>query len=186
MDLHKTDRAGENGMRLSSRLGVIILYEDRETGLHAKESFNRFLQNVGFDLECNLDVCRFELIGEIGSLERASQQSSGADVVIVSLREGRDLPRGLRDWLNNWLRAKKDEPSALIFLVCRDSAATTAGSQCKVDFTKITTGENVEVFQCVRSRHTTSAEETLDEMFYRENSSSEVLDRILHRRDSFL
>jgi hypothetical protein len=181
MKSHANDRAVDNGSELHSRLRVFILYEDLETGLHAKESLDRFLNDVGFDLECSLDVCRFDVLEN-----RNIQRSATADVVVVTLHTGHDLPPGPRGWLNRWLQAKQDEPSALIFLVCDTTASITRATHWKVDFSNVSTRANVEVFQCNHPLNRTGVDVALDELLYRENSSSEVLDRILHRRDSFL
>ena len=179
------NEAGHNGSAVTSPLRVFILYEDLETGLHAKESFDHFLDDVDFDLDCSLDVCRFDLLENEDTGKSTSMQSSSANVVVVAFHSGHDLPLGLCEWLNKWLRVQQSEPSALVFLRCETPTSFTGATHWKANFAKIPEQANVEVFECVHPQNRTGMDVVLDELLYRENSSSEVLQRILQRRDSY-
>jgi hypothetical protein len=166
-------------------LKAFLLYEDRATGLYAKESLDRFAHRVDFDLEYRLDVCRFDLLEDSNVRVSTAEQAAEADIVVLALRSGHDVPAGPRDWFNHWLRLKGDRTCALVILICDAPTSVAGAAQRRSDFIQIPPHANVEVFECVRSLDQAGIEMILQQLRFRENSSSEILDEILHRGDPF-
>ena len=167
------------------RLKVFILYEDRTIGMRAKECLEHFLEGENIDLEYSLDVCRFDVL-EVEDVRRSMlQQSGGADVVVVAMHSNRDFPAGAQDWLNNWMLLKEDRPCALVVLICDSTPSIMAENRRRLDILQIPPHANIQILECVRSIEQTSLDLMLNQLNYRESSSSAVLKEILRQREPF-
>ena len=60
----------------------------------------------------NIDVLAFTSLRELAAAEAAA-----ADMIIIGIPEGRELPEMIAGWKTRWLNLRKDRPGALVALL---------------------------------------------------------------------
>lgn len=69
----------------------------------------------------NIEVLAFVELRELGAIEAAA-----ADMIIVGLPGGRELPGTVAAWMKRWLELRKGRPGALVGVLEADVAAAAA------------------------------------------------------------
>jgi len=97
---------------------VVISFADSGTAARASE----VLQLLGRNLKAeegrlfhqwwNIEVLAFTSLRELAAAEAAA-----ADMIIIGIHEGRELPEMIVAWMKRWLNLRKDRPGALVALL---------------------------------------------------------------------
>lgn len=103
---------------------TVILYEDVATGVKAKHVADYVINNLGsaYSIAAALWNIALIKIGLLSSL--VADQAAEADIVIISLQDGRGMTSSLRIWINQWITRRKGAHSALIMLFEETNPAT--------------------------------------------------------------
>lgn len=59
----------------------------------------------------------FEVLAFMALRELAAIEAATADIIIIGLRQGRELPEMVNAWIKRWLDLRKDRPGALVALL---------------------------------------------------------------------
>jgi hypothetical protein len=109
--------------RDDSAFSVVIAYEDFETGIHARRTYDFLVCNLedgrGFSHQMwKFDVLRIPELREI-----AARDAAAADLIIISCQGASDLPDSVKEWNELWL-AKQGRSVGLVLLfdTARDAA----------------------------------------------------------------
>lgn len=108
---------------LAGKLKVLLIYEDAETGLRAQRSLALVQEKGGQEESLRVRLWRRDLLRTEWLREQATLEAVAADVIIVSLHGGGEVPEEIRGWLSSWLGRKTDRPCALGVLLDLPSAA---------------------------------------------------------------
>jgi hypothetical protein len=94
------------------KLAVLIIYEGRAAGQRAKYFYENLARNLRAGYDVTLDLWNFPIlaISQIGNL--ASRVAAKADVVILSLCGGAELPAEIREWIETWSQLIADNDPA--------------------------------------------------------------------------
>jgi len=98
----------------SAPLECFLAYEDLLTGLRAKRVLDHVLESTGDRLAHHLQLLRFDLLQYPELHYWAAREAGLSDVVILSTHGARELPEGVKNWLELWLCRKSDRPAALV------------------------------------------------------------------------
>ena len=102
-------------------LSVVISCADASTvapACEALEIIGRFLKGRG---RLMYRWWNFEVLTVASLRKLAASEAAVADLVIISTHEGRKLPREIADWINQWLRLRKQRPGVLMALIDSDT-----------------------------------------------------------------
>jgi hypothetical protein len=100
---------------------VMISFDDDVTAKRADEILGMFEQNLRdeqgrlFHQWWNVDVLAFTSMGELAALEAAM-----ADMIIIAIHDGQELPETVADWLKRFLERRKGRPGALVAILASD------------------------------------------------------------------
>src|SRR5438552_2445239 len=81
-----------------SRLQVFLVYEDLETGLRAKEAFDHALLPLNREVETDLNMANFRLLGEPAFREEVARQIEEAGIVLLSAHGYAQPPGAVQTW----------------------------------------------------------------------------------------
>lgn len=95
--------------------GVVIAYEDFETGKHARKTYDFLADNLGKESRFTQSMWKFDVLAIPNLREMAVRDVSEADIVIISSHGGRELPVSVRAWIEHWI-ALGVRPLALVAL----------------------------------------------------------------------
>ena len=109
----------------NSQFNVVIVYEDFETGKHAKKTYDVLVEHLGHECELNHQMWKFEVLRLPKLKEIAARDAAQADIILIASHGGSDLPAEVKDWLDLWLR-DSGEPLALVALFDRPREHTLA------------------------------------------------------------
>ena len=96
---------------------ALILYEDLETGLRAKDSLDRLSRQLERDESLSTELYRLDLLREPLGREMVAIEAAARDIAILSLHGKDGLPHVVYDWMERWLKHKEARPYALAILL---------------------------------------------------------------------
>jgi hypothetical protein len=97
--------------------GVVIACEDSSIAAPACEVLELIEQNIKDEGRLFYQWWNFEVLTVASLRELAAAEAAVADMIIIGLHEGRELPQEVTDWMKCWLRLRKDRPGALVALL---------------------------------------------------------------------
>ncbi len=104
---------GSSNFEANRTFNVMIVYEDFESGKHAKRTYDVLAENLGKDCKCSNQMWKFDLLTVPKLREIAAKDAGSADIVLLSVRGPHDLPAEVKSWLTLWLST----PSRAVALV---------------------------------------------------------------------
>jgi hypothetical protein len=95
------------------RLRVLVIYEDLETGLRARQTLDHTVRQLAAEADAHVNLWRFDLLSEPRLRQRAAEEAAEADIVFCSAHGQRELPAIVNLWLQEWFGNKSGKPCAL-------------------------------------------------------------------------
>jgi len=100
---------------------VMVAFDDDVTARRADDVLGLLEQNLKeeegrlFHQWWNIDVLAFTSMGELAALEAAM-----ADMIIIAIHDGQELPKTVAIWMKRFLDRRKDRPGALMAMLDSD------------------------------------------------------------------
>ena len=104
-------------MSEASAPNVVVVYEDADTGIRAKHSLERLCNCHWPEPAAAARFWRSDLLTEHLLHMQAVADARDAHLILLSLRDGAQLPATVSAWLNSWVQHKEDRPYALGLLL---------------------------------------------------------------------
>lgn len=99
---------------------VVIACEDSSTAPSACEVLELVEQNLNHEGRLFYQWWNFEVLAIPSLRELAAVETATADMIVVDLHEGRELPGIVTDWMKQWLAIRNQRPGALLAVVDSD------------------------------------------------------------------
>jgi hypothetical protein len=109
-------------------LDLLIAYDSTEARERALILCNHLAQELTQDYDLTCAWCSFDQLQDASEKDGATRAAANAQMIIMSLRDGRQLPPLVQDWMNQWLQLKTKQCSALVALLGRPRVETAAPS----------------------------------------------------------
>lgn len=113
----------------SSRLQVLLAYENSDSGLRARIAFERIANRLELEEDFDLALWSLNLLSEPAFLNEAVADAVKADILFLSLHGRNELTAAARIWLERWVAAKGDAPCALAVSLDPGAAESPAGER---------------------------------------------------------
>ena len=107
------DKKDPTELNPEPELKVVLLYEDAETGLRARQSLAEVQTQGLVNGDFRPKLWRRDLLRASWLREHAALEAAGADVIIISVHGKGGLPVEVTEWLNRWLEHKTHRHCAL-------------------------------------------------------------------------
>ena len=107
---------------------LVIAYEDEGTRARAFALCDHLVRELRDDHDTRQSWWKFSFLYDPRLLEHATEAALTANMIIVSLNNGKELPFIARTWIEGWLRQKNGHDSALVALV--DNTPSSRCSDC--------------------------------------------------------
>jgi hypothetical protein len=114
---------GSSDLEADPVFNVVIVYEDFDTGKHAKETFDFLVSNLGHQCRFSNQMWKFDVLAIPKLREMAAKDALAADIIIISCHGNHNLSSDVKAWINSWLY----EPNNAIALVALFSDANPCG-----------------------------------------------------------
>lgn len=111
-------KPGPNGVMT---LDVVLMHEDLPACLRGKQALEQLAGELGLETEFCLHLWRFDLMQEHALRNLAVEDARQANIVVLALRHGTELPGPVRTWVQHWLECRSPVPCAIV--VSLDSEA---------------------------------------------------------------
>lgn len=135
------------------RCGVLIMYEDLLTGLHANSMLERLSSQLDGGSGLNKTYWMINLLNTPGLQDQAVSEAASADVILLSTGPKRELPRALWEWLVGWRMRKENRPYAFGILLNADPGEAEENDRWIADVRKLTSLAGVDFFYSVNRKH---------------------------------
>src|SRR6266481_5416046 len=86
------------------RFSVVVVYEDKLTGVRAKHFYDSLTQNIEDECDFSLELLSFGVLVSSEIRNSAAQIAARADFVILSLRGKVGHPTEVKSWIEMWSR----------------------------------------------------------------------------------
>jgi hypothetical protein len=165
----------------SFSLNILVLYEDFTAGLQAKEWLDRLAHQLEYEAEFDANLWRFDVLRAPAFAEHAISDAAKADIIVLSAHTGVGLLAPVGEWLNQCLRLRANQSTALVVLLEGDAADQEDNRPLLANLKALAQRANVALFyQCFEARGP-DWNWSLGRMIERAEQSSTVLEEILHR-----
>jgi hypothetical protein len=103
---------------------LVIAYEDRATRDRAMLLYDRIAQQLLDDYDFQCAWWKLDHLREPSLMEQAIDDAVQANMIIISLHAGKELPPSATDWLDAWAPNKIGNKSALVALLSMSGQST--------------------------------------------------------------
>jgi len=110
--------------RAEESLSVGVVYEDKLTHVRARHTYDYLLAHAGSEIEFQFSWWSFNLLQETRRAQDASRIAEAADLVIFSIRPGRELPPEVTAWIESWVARRAGRSGAIAALFSPPRAET--------------------------------------------------------------
>src|SRR5579871_2175717 len=117
------ERFIRHGTKCSSAFHVMLAYEDYPAGRRAMDSCQLLLSEFDNESDFHISVWRFDALEGTTTFEDAICNAIQADAIIVATYQ-RELPIGVRQWIDAWVPQKRGQKAALIAFLQSDYASS--------------------------------------------------------------
>src|SRR6266576_1303862 len=107
---------------------LVVTYEDEATRARALNLCDHLVRELRDDHDMRQSWWKFSFLYDPRLLERATEAALTANMIIVSLNNGKELSFTARTWIEGWLGQKNGHDSALVALV--DNAPSPRCADC--------------------------------------------------------
>lgn len=122
-----------------SRLNVLVVYEDLETGLRVSQVLDQLARELRGVVEVQPCYWRFDLSTQPTCLQKAN-------IVFLSAHAQAQLPANFHSWFRDWLVQLGDAPRAVAVLVENSAQAPALSSKMAEEVIAAARLARVEVF----------------------------------------
>jgi hypothetical protein len=100
---------------------VVIAYDNLDVARRAEAVYDRLTQRLEETFEFQQRLWRFDVLEEESLRAQAVRDAVDADIVIVAMKDGSEVPEAVRRWLESLLR-RNSGATALVALLDRPDA----------------------------------------------------------------
>ena len=120
---------GSSDLDIKPSFNVVIVYEDFETGKHARKTYDYLTHHLGGDCQFSNEMWKFDVLAIPRLREQAVRDVRMADIIIVSCHGGSPLPPEVRSWIDLWL---SEEVNSIALVALFDSPLDASPETQKV------------------------------------------------------
>jgi len=161
---------------------LVVAYEDTSTRNRAIHLYDHLAQQLMDDYDFQCSWWKFDLLVSSPLLEQAADAAAEANMIIVALRAGNELPRAASGWLDAWAARKDSRKSALVALIGGLGQETRGSCPLQTHLQKIARQAHMDFFAHEFDLSETGAAFTREGIEQRAQAVTPVLDEILHHR----
>ena len=138
--------AGQIDLESHPVFNVVLAYDEYASGIRAEEFFDTLVLDHGELFQFICPLWKFEEEREPRLFDVAARDAARADMIVLAIRQSRELPAEVRRWIEHWLPSKQADSGALVALLGgragQVGSATTVGATLR----QLTESVNVQVF----------------------------------------
>src|SRR5688572_10774023 len=107
---------------LDSSVKVVIAYDNLDVAKRAEAVYDRLAQRLQQTFEFQQRLWRFDVLEEESLRAQAVRDAADADIVIVAMKDDKEVPEAVRSWLESLL-GRLSGAAALVALLDRPGAS---------------------------------------------------------------
>jgi len=92
-----------SAIEVRPHFNVVMIYEDFECGKRAMRIYDYLVANLGSEFTFDHQMWKFDVLKLPKLREMAVSDAAAADIILVSTRQGEELPTPVKTWVDSWL-----------------------------------------------------------------------------------
>lgn len=104
---------------------ALIAYEDRDTGMRARDFFERMVRQFGEDCDFQHKLLDLDVLSVAGLRDTAADEAADADMILLACHGDGELSRDVKQWCEDWLARSWKGDAALVALFDEGSEASS-------------------------------------------------------------
>ena len=125
---------------------VVIACEDSATAPSACEVLGLLEQDLKAEGRLTYRWWNFELLACTAFHETAAAEAATADMIIIDVHAGRELPQEVTAWMNQWLPLRKNRPGALVAVLDSDLQKPDASPEILAQLKRVAALAHLDFF----------------------------------------
>jgi hypothetical protein len=159
----------------------VVIYEDRPTRDHALRLCDNLARKFWPDLELDFLWWKFDYLEDADLGRFAADTASESDLVIFSAHAAKELPTGVRTWIESWVNRRLNKPNALVALIGLAEDQTQGLSPIHVYLREVARHAGMDYLPHLSGPAIGKLDTTTDGIATRADRVTSLLDNVLHR-----
>jgi hypothetical protein len=146
MNSRETSEGQETaGAAPTPALAVQIVYEDKETGLCARRTFEHVVDHFSGEADFEVALWRFDLLQDDTLRQLAARAAAAADIVLIAAHGRERLPEAVSSYVEEWLALKPGVPPALVLSFDASAKNSPVANRILGEWERLTRSAGVEL-----------------------------------------
>jgi len=164
---------------------LVVAYEDGATRARALQLYHHLAGQLLDDYDFKCAWWKLEHLGEPALREHAVDDAAEANMIVLSVRNKKELPAIGKTWIEGWLPRRENRKSALVALVASESPES--GDPALINYLQsVARLAHMDFFQHAFGQEKQTADPAMEQVQARASVVTPMLEEILNRRTSAL
>jgi hypothetical protein len=164
---------------------LVVAYEDTTTRDRAMRLYDHLAQQLLDDYDFQVCWWKLDHLENPKLCEQAADAAAGANMVILSLRDDRDLPGAFHRWIDVWVSRKDNRKSALVLLLGAKGHATDDARQLQTRLQQLARQAKMDFFAHAYELPEPDLASAADSLARRARTVTPLLEEILQQPTYF-
>jgi hypothetical protein len=109
-------------MTSNTPFNIVIVYENIEAGIRARETAERITSELDGEMDINSNIWNYELLRQRQLRAQAAADASVADMIVISVSNPEQLPAFVQAWVDEWMFDRAGGAAALVLILNGNAA----------------------------------------------------------------
>src|SRR5438128_2610786 len=159
---------------------IVVIYEDTATRERAVRACDHLVKQFWTEGELDVNWWSCAMLEEAVLARQSVEKAVQADLIILSLRQDRELASSVSEWIEGWLPRRGDREGALVDLTGQDAEAGGAAAERHIYLRHAAHRGGMDYLTREPETISWAMPDSLESVTARADRVTSVLDEILH------
>lgn len=165
---------------------LVVSYEDTITRNHALQLYDHLAQKLLDDYDFQCTWWKFDHLRNSTLMEQASDAAAEANMIIMAIRAGKELPAIAKTWVNSWIARKDNRKSALVAVIAGVDPVRKEPCPAQVYLQKVARSAKMDFFSHSFDAPKETPSYSVETIAERAEKVTPLLEEILHQKTTIL
>ena len=163
------------------QIGILLIYEDRATGMRARCALDRVLSRLELMAEGHVTAWSLDSLRNWRFQAQATRDASDADILALSIHGNNPLAPEVTDCLRQWVGLRRSQPCALVISLDTGCQAEGELAPALAELCSEAAGNGMTILLQFGDPQSSEMKAVTPNIEGRADSTSQVPETVLHR-----
>lgn len=165
---------------------LVVSYEDTTTRNHALQLYDHLAQKLLDDYDFQCTWWKFDHLRNSTLMEQAVDAAAEANMIIMTIRAGKELPAIARKWVDQWVGRKDNRKSALVAVIAGVEPQRREACPAQLYLQKVARTAKMDFFSHAFNLPKEPPSYSVETIAERAEKVTPLLEEILHQKATIL